>query len=60
MQRGNTKAKVAGSFSIDCNIVSILFNKESTAEWLHNMAKVDGLLLGHLTEQTAFQLIKLL
>lgn len=35
-------------------------NKESTAEWLHNVAKVDGLLLGYLTEQTAFQLIKLL
>lgn len=29
-------------------------------EWLNNTAKVDGLFLGHLTEQNAFQLIKLL
>lgn len=35
------------------------FHKESTAEWLVSVAEIDGLLLGHLTEQTAFQLIKL-
>lgn len=54
------KAEVAGSLSIDCSTVPMLFFKKSTAEWLDNVAKVDGLLLGHLTEQVAFQLIKLL